>query len=68
MPLIEVTMIEGRSDEQKDALIAKLTEAVHEAVGAPIETIRVVLREVPGHHWGVGGKPKFPRPRENSCD
>ena len=47
MPFIDVTMIEGRSDEVKEALIAKLTDAAVEATGAPIETIRVVLREVP---------------------
>jgi 4-oxalocrotonate tautomerase len=61
MPFIDVTMIEGRSDEMKADLIAKLTEAAVEVTGAPIETVRVVLREVPGHHWGVGGKPKFPK-------
>ncbi|MGH1355792.1 MAG: 2-hydroxymuconate tautomerase [Thalassovita sp.] len=62
MPLIDVTMIEGRSNAVKEQLIARLTEAAAETTGAPIETIRVVLREVPGHHWGVGGKPKFPAP------
>lgn len=64
MPFIDVTMIEGRSDDQKAALIAGLTEVAAAATGAPPETIRVVLREVPGHHWGVGGKAKFPKPAE----
>lgn len=66
MPFIDVTMIEGRSDEMKEDLIAKLTDAAVQATGAPVETIRVVLREVPGHHWGVGGKPKFPKPKDPS--
>ncbi|WP_372605215.1 2-hydroxymuconate tautomerase [Actibacterium sp.] len=60
MPLIEVTMIEGRSAEQKAALIAKLTDAAVEAVGAPIETVRVCIREIPGENWGIGGKAKGP--------
>ncbi|MDF1802075.1 2-hydroxymuconate tautomerase [Thalassovita sp.] len=60
MPLIEVTMIEGRSAEQKATLIAKLTDAAVEAVGAPIETVRVCIREIPGENWGVAGKPKGP--------
>lgn len=64
MPFIDVTMIEGRSNTVKAELIAKLTQAAAETTGAPIETIRVVLREVPGHHWGVGGAPKFPAPEE----
>ncbi|THD76767.1 4-oxalocrotonate tautomerase [Thalassobius vesicularis] len=60
MPLIEVTMVEGRTTEQKAALIAKLTDAAVEAVGAPIETIRVCIREIPGENWGIAGKPKGP--------
>lgn len=66
MPFIDVTMIEGRSNEMKAKLIEKLTEAAVEVTGAPIETIRVVLREVPGHHWGVAGKPKFPAPETDT--
>jgi len=58
MPLIEVTMIEGRSREQKARLIEKLTDAASEAVGAPVETIRVCIREVPGENWGIAGKAK----------
>ncbi len=58
MPLVEVTLIEGRSNEKKAALIAKVTDAVVEAIDAPIESIRVVIREVPPQHWGVAGKPK----------
>lgn len=60
MPLIEVTMIEGRTTEQKAALIAKLTDAAVEAVGAPIETVRVCIREIPGENWGIAGKAKGP--------
>ncbi len=60
MPLVEVTLIEGRSDAQKAALIAKVTDAVVAAIDAPIEAVRVVIREVPGAHWGVGGKPRGP--------
>ncbi len=58
MPLIQVTMIEGRSVEMKAALMRGLTDAAIEATGAPRETIRVILQEVPNAHWGVGGVPK----------
>lgn len=60
MPLIEVTMIEGRSVLQKAALIEKVTDAVVDAVGAPIQSIRVCIREIPGENWGVAGKAKGP--------
>ncbi len=54
MPLIQVTLVEGRSPEQLRALISKLTAAVTEAIGAPKEAIRVVLNEVPDTHWAAG--------------
>ena len=58
MPLIDVTMIEGRSAEKKRALIKELTDAAERALEAPRASIRVILREVPAAHWGVGGEPK----------
>ena len=54
MPLVEVTMVEGRTAEQMRALISRLTAAVEEAVGAPRESIRIVIREVPPTHWAAG--------------
>lgn len=58
MPLIQVTLIEGRSAEAKTALIRGLTDAAVDAIAAPRESIRVILQEVPAAHWGVGGVPK----------
>jgi len=58
MPLVEVTLIEGRSREAKRALIVALTDAVESTVGAPREAIRVIVREVPAENWAVGGVPK----------
>ncbi len=55
MPLVEITLVEGRSPAQKKALILGVTAAVEQAVAAPRETIRVVLREVAAEHWAVGG-------------
>ncbi|MFL6129484.1 MAG: 2-hydroxymuconate tautomerase [Mycobacteriales bacterium] len=54
MPLVEVTLVEGRTPEQLRTLISKLTDAVEAAVAAPRANIRVVLREVPATHWAVG--------------
>jgi len=58
MPLAEITMVEGRTPEQKKRLLKEVTEAIHNSVGAPLEAIRVVIREVPAAHWAVGGVPK----------
>ena len=56
MPLAEITMMEGRTEDQKRAVIQKVTQAIVEAVGAPIESVRVVIREVPKTNWGIAGK------------
>ena len=54
MPLIEVTLVEGRSPEQLRTLITALTDAVETAVSAARDSVRVVLREVPATHWAAG--------------
>lgn len=58
MPFVEITMIEGRTPEKKRELLKRVTDAVEESIGAPRQSIRVVIREVPGEHWAVGGEPK----------
>lgn len=54
MPLIEVTMVEGRTPAQIRALISALTTAAVDAVQAPRDSVRVVVREVPDTHWAAG--------------
>jgi 4-oxalocrotonate tautomerase len=41
MPFAQIYMLEGRTPEQKKAVIEKVTQALHEAVDAPKQTIRV---------------------------
>jgi len=45
MPLIEIHMLEGRTDEQKKALLESVTRAVRKSIGAPVESIRVWIQE-----------------------
>lgn len=56
MPIMQVFLIEGRTEEQKARLIRALTDAAVEAVGAPVETVRVMITEVPKGQFGIGGK------------
>ena len=56
MPLIQATLAKGRSSEQLRALGEALTAAVEESIGAPRESIRVVLTECDPEHWFVGGE------------
>ena len=56
MPLIEVHMLEGRSDEQKRALLTAITEAVHQSIGSPLPTIRVWIQEMSRKEYMVAGR------------
>ncbi len=58
MPVVEITLIEGRSDEAKVRLHQKVAEAIHEAIDAPKEAIRIIIREVPALHFSAAGVPK----------
>lgn len=57
MPLIEITIVEGRSQEMKKDMMMNVTNAVSESLNAKKESIRIVIREVPKDHWAVGGVP-----------
>ena len=57
MPLIQVTMVQGRTVEQKHALIRSLTAAMHESTGTPTDRIRVTIYEISAEEWGIGGEP-----------
>ncbi|WP_085506300.1 2-hydroxymuconate tautomerase [Thalassobacillus devorans] len=56
MPIVTVQMLEGRSDEQKKALVAEVTDAVTNTTGARKEAVTVVIEEMAKNHYAVGGK------------
>lgn len=58
MPIANLTIISGRTPEQRRALMEKVTDAIEESLGAPRQAIRVIVQEVPAFHWSVGGEPK----------
>jgi 4-oxalocrotonate tautomerase len=57
MPFVQVTMVSGRTVEQKHALIAQVSAAVASALDTPVERVRVAIYEVSGDEWGIGGVP-----------
>ena len=54
MPIVEITLAEGRPPEKIRALITAVTEAVSASIDAPKVNVRVVIREVPKTHWAAG--------------
>jgi 4-oxalocrotonate tautomerase len=56
MPIATINIIEGRSEEKKKALIINMSKAIAESLDAPLESVRVIINEVPKAHFGIGGK------------
>ena len=56
MPLIEVHLLEGRTDEQKEKLLTAITRAVQESIGAPLPTIGVWIQEFSPKEYMAAGE------------
>lgn len=56
MPYVTVKMFEGRTDEQKRALVEKVTAAVSETVNAPAQNVKVFIEEMSRNHYAEAGK------------
>jgi 4-oxalocrotonate tautomerase len=55
MPLVQVTMLEGRTTEQKRKLAQRLTDAMVEEAGARREAVVVVIHDVSKESYATGG-------------
>ncbi|WP_151448653.1 tautomerase family protein [Lacisediminimonas profundi] len=55
MILIEVTLIAGRSPEQKTAMFREMTQAASIALKVPADTVRIALNEIRPDHFAAGG-------------
>ncbi|WP_085992689.1 4-oxalocrotonate tautomerase [Oceanobacillus senegalensis] len=56
MPLVQIQIMEGRSQEKINNLMKNVTDTVSESLDAPKENVRVIVNEVPKTHWGIAGK------------
>lgn len=54
MPIIQITMLEGRNNELIEACIRNVAQTVHESLGTPLTSIRVIITEVPKNRFAVG--------------
>jgi len=55
MPVVTVQLWEGRTVEQKRALVQAITEAMVEHAGARPDALHVILQEIPRENWGLAG-------------
>lgn len=56
MPIITVEWIEGRTQQQKDALAVAITQAFVEVAKVQNDQVWIVFRDVKRSDWAMAGK------------
>ncbi len=56
MPLVQIDFLEGRTVEQKRAMVKKITEAITETAQCPPEAVTIVIREMSPENLSKAGK------------
>nr|WP_268926747.1 2-hydroxymuconate tautomerase family protein [Neobacillus sedimentimangrovi] len=68
MPIIQVQILEGRTDDQIRELIAELTQSTVKCLDVKPEQVRVLVQTIPKKYWGVGGETKESFTSINQCN
>jgi 4-oxalocrotonate tautomerase len=55
MPHVQITMLQGRTTEQKRKLAERITQALQEEIGTAKEGISISFVEVPRDSYARGG-------------
>ena len=55
MPVVQVDMWEGRTEEQKEKLIKGITKAFEE-IGVNPVGLTIIIHDVPKSNWGMRGE------------
>ena len=55
MAHVQITMLEGRTIEQKRRAVKRITEALHEELNVKPEKLTIAIVEVPRHDYARNG-------------
>ena len=55
MPVVQVSLLSGRSKETKSAMADEITETLHKHSGAPKDVITVIFQDIETGSWAAGG-------------
>lgn len=58
MPVVQITLVQGRDEQKIQKCIRAVARAVSEQLEAPIDTVRVMVTEVPPTRFSVGERLK----------
>jgi 4-oxalocrotonate tautomerase len=54
MPFVSIRMIEGRSQQRKDEISKRVTDAISEVLQLPKDDVWVVFEDISAEDWYVG--------------
>lgn len=56
MPVVRISLIEGRTKEQKAKVAAAVTQAMVEHAGSTADHVNVIFDEQSRENWALSGK------------
>ncbi|WP_300492510.1 tautomerase family protein [Sphingomonas sp.] len=68
MPVLNITIMAGRDEGQKQLLASALTDAVHATLGSPKAEVRIFINEVTPDNFSAGGMLKSVSARASAAD
>lgn len=55
MPIVNVQLLEGRTPEQKKAMVKEVTDAIVRTTGAKKEAVSIVITDMKKENYGIDG-------------
>jgi 4-oxalocrotonate tautomerase len=68
MPLVQITMLQGRTLEQKRKLAKRITDTLVEEAGAHREAVVVAFHEVSKENYATGGELVIDKQKQQQVD
>ena len=56
MPIVQITLVQGRDEDTVKTCVREVAQTVHRTLGAPLDTVRVLVSQLPASQWGVGDR------------
>ena len=56
MPIVEIKMWEGRTDEQKEKLIEGISKVFSDELNVNLSHLHIIITDVSKKNWGLEGK------------
>jgi len=55
MPIVQIDLLEGRTVEQKRAMVKEVTDAICRTLGAPADAVRIIIRDMKYENYATAG-------------